>query len=53
MARNRIQFQKGLSFPEFNALYSAEEQCVAGRLLRSSSGTGEDALASWLSLSAL
>ena len=28
MARNRIQFQKGLSFPEFNALYSSEEQCA-------------------------
>ena len=29
MARNRIQFQKGLSFREFNALYSTEEQCEA------------------------
>jgi transposase-like protein len=29
MARNCIQFQKGLSFPRFNALYGTEEQCEA------------------------
>jgi transposase-like protein len=29
MARNLIQFQEGLSFPQFNALYATEEQCEA------------------------
>jgi len=29
MARNGIQFQKGLSLPEFQRLYGAEEQCEA------------------------
>ncbi|CAN5507382.1 hypothetical protein BH23CHL4_BH23CHL4_30430 [soil metagenome] len=34
MARNRVQFQKGLSEPEFDRLYGSEEQCraiVAGK----------------------
>ena len=29
MARNPVQFQKGLSFAEFNAQYGTEEQCHA------------------------
>ena len=29
MARNRVQFQKGLSAPEFERLYGTEEQCRA------------------------
>ena len=29
MARNHVQFQKGLSFAEFNARYGTEEQCHA------------------------
>ena len=29
MARNAVQFQKGLSFSEFTALYGHEEQCHA------------------------
>jgi len=29
MARNPVQFQKGLSFAEFNARYGTEEQCHA------------------------
>ncbi len=29
MARNRVQFQKGLSEPEFERLYGTEEQCRA------------------------
>ena len=29
MARNAVQFQKGLSMAEFNRLYSSEEQCHA------------------------
>ncbi len=29
MARNRVQFQKGLSEPEFDRLYGSEEQCRA------------------------
>ena len=29
MARNAVQFQKGLSFAEFNARYGTEEQCHA------------------------
>jgi ribosomal protein L37AE/L43A len=29
MARNTVQFQKGLSEPEFDRLYGAEEQCRA------------------------
>ncbi|MFM8545715.1 MAG: transposase, partial [Vulcanococcus sp.] len=29
MARSAIQFQKGLSLPEFQRLYGAEEQCEA------------------------
>ena len=29
MARNGIQFQKGLSLPEFQKLYGAEAQCEA------------------------
>ena len=29
MAKNKIQFQKGLSLPEFLAQYSSEEQCRA------------------------
>ena len=29
MARNGIQFQKGLSLPEFQKLYGIEEQCEA------------------------
>lgn len=29
MARNAVQFQKGLSFSEFNARYGTEEQCHA------------------------
>ena len=27
MARNTVQFQKGLSLAEFNTLYGTEEQC--------------------------
>ena len=27
MARNRVQFQKGLSMARFNELYGTEEQC--------------------------
>ena len=27
MARNGIQFQKGLSLPEFQKLYGSEAQC--------------------------
>jgi hypothetical protein len=27
MGRNAIQFQKGLSVPEFQALYGTEDQC--------------------------
>ncbi|MEI4233429.1 transposase [Roseovarius sp. D22-M7] len=30
MARNKVQFQKGLSEPEFERLYGTEEQCRAG-----------------------
>ena len=37
MSRSAIHFQKGLSLPEFQRLYGTEEQCVAPRLLRSSS----------------
>ena len=29
MARNGIQFQKGLSLPDFLRLYGTEEQCEA------------------------
>ena len=29
MARSGIQFQKGLSLPEFQRLYGTEEQCEA------------------------
>ncbi|MCH9714895.1 MAG: transposase, partial [Cyanobacteria bacterium] len=29
MARNGIQFQKGLSLPEFQRHYGTEEQCEA------------------------
>ncbi|QPN70743.1 transposase [Synechococcus sp. CBW1108] len=29
MARNVIQFQKGLSLPDFQRLYGTEEQCEA------------------------
>ena len=29
MARNRVQFRKGLSEPEFERLYGAGEQCRA------------------------
>ncbi|MFO7759321.1 MAG: transposase, partial [Roseovarius sp.] len=29
MARNKVQFQKGLSEPEFERLYGTEEQCRA------------------------
>ena len=29
MARNTVQFQKGLSEPEFDRLYGTEEQCRA------------------------
>ncbi|EAY57134.1 MAG: probable transposase [Leptospirillum rubarum] len=29
MSMNRIQFQKGLSLPEFQSLYGTEEQCEA------------------------
>jgi hypothetical protein len=29
MARNRVQFQKGLSKPEFERRYGSEEQCRA------------------------
>ena len=29
MSRNAIQFQKGLSLPEFLGLYGTEEQCEA------------------------
>lgn len=29
MERNGIQFQKGLSLPEFQRLYGTEEQCEA------------------------
>jgi transposase-like protein len=29
MARNRIQFQKGLSLPEFQKLYGTEAHCEA------------------------
>lgn len=28
MARNRIQFQKGFSEPEFNAQYGQEKRCA-------------------------
>ena len=45
MARSAIQFQKGLSLPEFQRLYGTEEQCVALGLLRSSSCLGEGSLA--------
>ena len=29
MAQNRIQFQPGMSIPEFIAQYGTEEQCAA------------------------
>jgi len=29
MGRSLIQFQEGLSFPQFNALYDSEEKCEA------------------------
>ncbi len=29
MARNAVQFQKGLSEPDFDRLYGTEEQCRA------------------------
>jgi len=29
MARNRVQFQKGLSMAEFNTRYGTEETCHA------------------------
>ena len=29
MARNRVQFQKGLSLAEFNARYGTQEACHA------------------------
>jgi hypothetical protein len=32
MARSTIQFQKGLSLPEFQRLYGTEEQCEAALL---------------------
>ncbi|CAK6698915.1 hypothetical protein ICNINCKA_02535 [Synechococcus sp. CBW1107] len=37
MAMNRIQFQSGLSLPQFMELYGTEEKCEAA--------FGEDALA--------
>ena len=45
MSCSAIQFQKGLSLPEFQGLYGTEEQCVALGLLRSSSCSGESPLA--------
>lgn len=53
MARSGIQFQKGLSLPEFQRLYGTEAQCVALGLLASSSCFGAGALARWVPLSLL
>ena len=32
MARNTVQFQKGLSEPEFERLYGTEQQCRAAAI---------------------
>jgi hypothetical protein len=45
MLINTVQFQKGLSLPEFLEQYGTKEQCA----MRSSAC--EDALAKWLDLS--
>jgi hypothetical protein len=44
MARNSIQFQKGLSLTSFQRLYGSEKQCEAAL---------EKALARWVSLTPL
>ena len=31
MARNPVQFQKGISFNEFLSLYGTEDQCFDGK----------------------
>ena len=36
MARNQVQFQKGLSEPEFERLYGGEEVCRAALLKHTS-----------------
>ncbi len=45
MGHNAIQFQKGLSVPEFLQLYGTESQCVRKLWLRSAGLTAFNALA--------